>query len=482
MAELEELKKEWLRLYREDREAADKFYWEKLYPLTEQKLLTETTARMQRGAIPRYDCLILPIGLDASYYILLIKALRPLQVYFIATREGERYVLDKIIKETGLSQNQYQKDVVEYKDMDVADVYEKIKKRLSTFGEKIAVDLTFGKRVMVVGAGIVGAFFGCDLLYLDGEWMEEIKREEPGTERLVIVRNPFNIFGDLEQKYADELFNSNEFESAKEIYAELRGRVIDPREVELKEILANAYSFWDAFNYKGALKLLQTYFAKQNQYKLRLNIDVETLNKNITVLKYLENAQASGDKLLEVLKSEHAILHLLVDFYCNAHRRREQNRLEDALSRFYRLLELISQQSLAKLDFDTGTPDYNKFDPKIIEEYKNIVKQVYDLGFVTKLTERGLPKEVGLKDGHMLLFAMQDPVWKGKNVEDIKRFFNAIKIRDTSIVAHGVQVVGGRGFDTVNSIVEEFLERVCIMQGRVFKELVDYHVFPKFKR
>ena len=138
MSELETLKREWLRLYNEDRAAAESFYWEKLYPQIEQKFLAETGARVQSGQIPRYDCLILPVGLEASYYILLIKALRPLQVYFIATREGERLVLDKIVKMTGLTQNQYQKDIVgKQKTISGVDEISNPEKNLLNFLEKI---------------------------------------------------------------------------------------------------------------------------------------------------------------------------------------------------------------------------------------------------------------------------------------------------------------------------------------------------------
>ncbi len=43
---------------------------------------------------------------------------------------------------------------------------------------------------------------GCDLLYIDEDWTDEIKRGVPGTESLIHVKNPLQIFGDLELRYA----------------------------------------------------------------------------------------------------------------------------------------------------------------------------------------------------------------------------------------------------------------------------------------
>src|SRR4030042_1793697 len=90
------------------------------------------------------------------------------------------------------------------------------------YNKKVILDLTRGKRIMSVGAGIVGAFFGFDLVYVDEEWIDEIKRGKPGTEKLVTVKNPFEVFGDLEGQEARELFNHYDYGAAIYFYKKLR--------------------------------------------------------------------------------------------------------------------------------------------------------------------------------------------------------------------------------------------------------------------
>ena len=58
--------------------------------------------------------------------------------------------------------------------MDISDVYSKIKLKMNLFEDKnVLLDLTRGKRIMSVGAGIVGAFFNFDLVYIDEEWIAD---------------------------------------------------------------------------------------------------------------------------------------------------------------------------------------------------------------------------------------------------------------------------------------------------------------------
>ncbi len=483
MSDFDSNKKLWIELMTSgNRKEAQEVYWSKIFPEVEKLFMKKTKHKVESGEIPRYDSLILPMGLEAYYYVLLIKALKPMQVHFICTKEGERLVLDRVIRETGLKQNQYTKDVVEYGGMDVADVYDKIKKRLDTLGEKIAVDLTFGKRVMSVGAGIVGAFFGCDLIYLDGGWIEEIRQEDPGTEEIVIVKNPFYVFGDLKRVEAVDMFNKNEFESARVAFNSLCSEVSDPRECEVRALLAEAYIFWDSFNYRAALKKMEGFVCKLKQYNIR-DIERNKANRNLTVLGYLERIQNNKGKLIDTLKDEHQILHVMIDLYCNAMRRKEQGRIEDSVNRFYRILELMSQQRLSKIGINTGSPDYKKFGEEVIDGYKKLVDKLYMAKLVNPLYKprEGFPREIGVKDGHLFLFVMGDPIWKGKNVNDVKKFFECLRIRDNSIVAHGIQIISHNSFDKLDRLVRSMLNEMCKMQKRDLKEMLEHHTFMKLK-
>ena len=159
MGEFEEIREKWLDLIKQTKvKEAGEIYWEKLFPTVEKRFLEKNQIKEE------YDWLILPVGLESSYYILLIKSINPKNVYILCTKEFKSLgLLDKVIEETNIKPSQLIVDTLEYKEMDVAGVYEKIRKHLDLFSnKKVILDLTRGKRVMSTGAGITGSFFGFD--------------------------------------------------------------------------------------------------------------------------------------------------------------------------------------------------------------------------------------------------------------------------------------------------------------------------------
>ena len=131
MNEFERLRENWLELVKNTKtDEANSLYWEKLFPLIEKQFFENNELKGE------YDWLILPVGLESSYYILLIKAIKPKNVYFLGTGEFKRDFLDKIIEKAGLKASRYIVDTLEYEEMDIADVYEKIRKHLDLFYNK----------------------------------------------------------------------------------------------------------------------------------------------------------------------------------------------------------------------------------------------------------------------------------------------------------------------------------------------------------
>src|SRR4030042_527683 len=136
MEDLERLREGWLELVKSCRlEEAGSYYWGELFPYVEKRFLENNKMREE------YDWLILPAGLESSYYILLINSIKPKNVYFLGTKEFKDNFLNKIIEKTDLKASQYVVDILDYDEMDVADVYEKIRKRLDLFyNKKVILD------------------------------------------------------------------------------------------------------------------------------------------------------------------------------------------------------------------------------------------------------------------------------------------------------------------------------------------------------
>ncbi len=451
MEDLERLRERWLELMKQDSvDEANNFYWENLFPLVESKFLEASKIEED------YDWLILPCGLESSYYILLIKSIKPKNVYFLGTKEFKENFLNKIIEKSDLKASQYIVDILGYDEMDVADVYEKIRKRLDLFcNKKIILDLTRGKRIMSVGAGIVGAFFGFDLVYIDEGWIDEIKRGIPGTEKLVTVKNPFEVFGDLEGQEARELFNHYNYGAAIYFYKKLREKVADPRKIETEELLSEAYLHWNSFNFKAALNKLEKTLNRSSQYNLKV---ASQIKENLNALRILNKQEKDGEFKL----------HIIVDLYVNALRKAEVGMFEDSVSRLYRVLELISQYRLREYDIETSNANLSQYS----EDYKKLTKELY--GF-----EKEPSFEIGLKDGYILLFILKDHVLEGESLEDVRKMFGIIRVRDNSIIAHGLELAGEKAFKNMNNLAKKFIERLCKKQEKDFSGLVKKHSFLK---
>ena len=457
MPEFEELRENWLSLIRNSKvREAEELYWNSMFSSIEKSFLEKNKASNE------YDWLIIPAGLESSYYILLIKALKPKNVYFLGTKEFKEDFIDIITEKSGLKPSQVVMDTLQYTEMNISDVYERIRSKLDLFyNKKVVLDLTRGKRVMSVGAGIVGAFFGFDLVYLDEQWVDDIKRGMPGTEKLVTVKNPFEVFGDLEGQEAKELFNNYNYGAAIYFYKKLREKVADPRKMEIEEILAEAYFQWTSFNFKAALAKLDLLIKKSRQYSLKTD---PRLEDNLKVLRILSLINTDNPKNL----SDESNLHIIIDLYSNAQRKAEVGMYDDAVSRLYRVLELISQYRLETHNIETSSPEL----ASLASEYKTLAREIY--GF-----DKEAPFEVGLKDGYILLYILQDYLVDKDSLEDLRKMFGVIRVRDTSIIAHGLQLAGEPAYKNMNQLARKFIDRICNKLGQNFDNLARQHSFIK---
>jgi CRISPR-associated protein (TIGR02710 family) len=389
--------------------------------------------------------------------------------FFLGTHEFRNQFLAFIINKTHLKRKNYIVHAVDYDNLDIATVYGIIKENLNLFEhKKVLVDLSRGKRVLTAAAGVMASFNRYDLAYIDEDWEDAFKRGLPGSEKLLKVKNPFDVFGDLEDKYAVFLFNLHSYNAAASLYKSLCEKVYDPRKFEVKRMIAEAYDHWDAFNYIVALKILEKAFEKIDQYQL--SEYRQQIAKNNKVLKLLTKFRQRGENR-ESLQNEKLILHILIDIFLNAERRFSTNRCEDGIARLYRICELVSQHRLSKYGVNTAKPDYSHI--KITnEEYRKTTKKIY--GY-----ERDLPPEI-LKDGHMILFLLKDEIWKNSSIADLKKLFDYIRVRDFSIIAHGFEILSPKAFKNFEGICKKFMNTISKTACIDLNEVIENNSFLKF--
>ncbi len=408
--ELEELIKKCESLHGEEFE---EFYRREVFPW-----VVEGFRKKCEKLKGKYQGLLLTVGFSPEPLILSITGLRPERVHFLCTRESEKH-LDRIIEETGLRASSYTRDVVERKNGE--DVYQCVRRRWSEWGfprGSVAVDITGGTKAMVGGCATAASFLGLDLLYIDSEYGWKHRKSLPGSERPVILKNPFEVFGDLEERDALTFFRTHNYQAAQKIYASLAEKAPNPRPFEAKMKLAMALHHWDSFEYKKAYKQIKNVEDDRKKFSLSLP------ELRLGALEVLSKLDGDSNFTEFIKQPDHASM-LAADLLANSRRRAEQGRYDDAILRVYRVLELTSQHLLlCRHDIDTGNVKSPGED--VEARFREASKEIYgDRG------ARGIADKLGLVDGWLLLHVLGDIP-----MEKVKEINERVSVRNNLMIEH----------------------------------------------
>ncbi len=448
----QELVKQWESL--KDRQEAARFYEEHVIPQARKQVV----AREQQRHTP-YEGLIMTVGLFPEPLILSILSLKPQKVYFLYTRASEKYLVD-IFEQTGLKINQIEKDEID--ETNLPDIYRKVKdirEKWSSF-ERIAVDITGGKKSMVGGCALAGTFIGADILYMDSQTSPE-RKPIPGSEHIVLLENPYNVFGDLEFRRAQSLYEKLDFASAAGLLDGLEKKTSTPEAYAARACLCQAYAAWDDWKIGEALVKLKQCVEWVNNYR-RSNKStplvglLPELNAQIDLLERLDQALKLNDTdEMTLLNSPHLYQPMIGTLYHGALRQEKRSKEDVAALLWYRLIELLSQRRLAAYGLSTSDPDYTKLN--LAEEElrsamadtaatidKNMDKSAYQL-----------PKDLSLLNGYLLLMALKDPLVAHFHLGKIR---SQIKARNGGIFAHGFKPLNKEDYNDFKSFADKIAQ------------------------
>lgn len=422
---------------------AEKLYQEKIFPLVKE--IVKEKAEMD-GLVGKYDGLILTVGGRPEPLILTITALNPKKKFFIYSSQTEEH-LDSIAGECGILASEVKGAEVERAD--ASDVYKEAKKKIEEWkGENIAIDITGGTKPMAGGGAIAGGFLNADLLYVKSEpWKNGPRYPIPGSEQIIRLANPFDIFGDLDEKKAIELFNGHNYGISARFFDEIKDKTGDQvRHVKfrIEEDLAGGYGAWDIFDFTKAKTKLERALADAKKFGEEYDEGIETHIKILTILS--ENATKS---IFELLQDDTFSSHLMVDVFCNARRRIEQDRYDDAIIRFYRVLELIAQYRLAKRGINTS--DVKISDAEVTKEFEKYSEELYG-------ARRGIADRIGLMDSWLLLYVLKEE--RIKNFSELKKIKDKIGIRNELLIEHQNQLGNKKKCDVLEKFVRGWLKKI----------------------
>ncbi len=336
-----------------------------------------------------------------------------------------------IVEQTGLKKDEYEKLELS-KDMidDLQAVYLEIK----SLGKKLQVEFPDATVVANYTGGTKTMSASLVLAALVFDW--QLNLNTGVRTDLVKIKG-----GDIAVPLSAEVLKADQFEiliqkaldvfdyaMAASIAEELAKKLADNRLRQKWLVLyniASGFNKWDAFDYEEALNILQDHGAK--------------VGKWLPFLRHI----ASKDK------PTHGY-YVVKDLLFNAQRRALQKRYDDAVARLYRATELLAQTRLKEgYDMESDNITIDLLKDRLAEE--ELVK------YQSRPSEKGVLK-LGLAETYKLLNLLKDPLGNLFSKYENK-LLDALKTRNYSFLAHGLNPIGKENFDMVFKCISSFIDQ-----------------------
>jgi len=364
-----------------------------------------------------------------------IDAHNPDFIIFVASEQSKDTVL-RVERVLGRKLENYELVMLEDEN-DIEECYSKSREAVSLLKSKgysanqISIDFTSGTKAMSAGVCLTAMSIESDLIYVAGKRDPETGRVITGTER-VITFTPSEIIADSKKKLAIEMFNRYQFDACLEIIKDMKAQIHDEgiiRDFLMIEKLALAYSAWDKFNHAEAMKhLKEAEDAMLRKWGIKANVG---RNKEL---------------LYRVINCEKYCPEHVADLLQNARRRAKEGKVDDAIARLYRTIELIAQYQLfSRYGIDTSDVDVEKLPENLQEKY-----------------ERQRNKEgkiaLALRGSYELLEEMGDEL--GRAFRESNELLKILNARNHSILAHGIKSLDKECFEKLFEITHTFASSI----------------------
>lgn len=377
----------------------------------------------------QFDVSIHTLGTSPEATTLAALGLGAGEVYVLHTPESKRY-LEQLQRDLGRSIYP-----IEIGKSDVTRLYQAVGEQVRKHpGKKIALDLTSGTKAMSAGMAAAGYFLqrvypNLRVAYVDNEAFDAtLRKPVAGTERLILLPNPHEVLGDLDEHLAQELYDAREFGKAAERFVSLR-RKTGQGGFDLHATACEMYKYWYALDFETALsnarRLLE--FIGQDAYRNhflvrhagRLKEQKEGLEAIVTLLRSQNLSETKG------------ALWLTASLIQLGNERRERQPVLAALY-YYRSLELILQYRLARQGRDADSPNLS-------EEEQQAMRQYLGRWLGEKPENIRISGKLGLLEAVALLRHLGDSSVDFSD-SDMQGYQGVLKGRNKSLLIHGLQV------------------------------------------
>jgi CRISPR-associated protein (TIGR02710 family) len=313
-------------------------------------------------------------------------------------------------------------------------------------GQEMIVDYSGGTKNMSVALALVATNRGVSFTYAGGA-RKTGAESEPGVGGRADVWD-FGAVADLRNLMV--LFNQNQFRAARSIIDGLVEKgVRNKAALKKMALVVEGYYRWDIFRHGEALNAFR---------KSRLEELLELPSG--AVKRFVEETRGLLGFLESLANTKKVTRNHVLDLFANAERRFDEGKIDDAVLRLYRLVEMAAQERLLTVHGVDASNAKARAIPQALRE--ELVKRHKD--------DRDGRIKLPLMSCYRALNAMGDDL--GKHfVEHEARFRDLLASRNYSYLVHGIVSAKERTYESLRDFVLEV--------GMLKKEAVP--AFPKLR-
>lgn len=413
-------------------EQALRFYLDELLDEAVKRAL----ARSDHHPTQPVHLLISLSGFSPLTTILAYELLRPEQLLVLFsedTRASIDSIADHVVGRSGLRFSNFMARPC--LPTDPHGVYRIVKEELESLrspdGQRpyVILDITGGRKVMSAAAALAAWQLNLALCYVEGDYDPRLRRPVPGSDRLLVLGNPTELFGEQAMDAALRTFASGAFGAAHQQYDDLCDTIAEPARARFMRALSGLYRAWcdlDLTSLPTALETVQTTLTRARHL-----ITTETEQRIIVQLDFLRRL-SDGDPDC-----------LLLCFLVLGEHYREIGRHDFAALLFYRTMEgcLTGRLEQRAAGFSCEQPDYRLLSSDVEQLRHGYAAVTTSIG---KDPGLALPPIIGLMNAALVLAALDDPLLTRAKLTGSKALSHLNTLataRNRSILAHGDHTV-----------------------------------------
>lgn len=432
-AALREAQRHWSEAPRDER---DVIYLERILPIF-RPMFKELPLEGAPSTMPRPEALVSILGFSWQPVALMAAWVDPERVLVIGTKasinkpHGATTFKGLIPAAAGVPAERF--DWREVDDPGEEEIYREVRDFILTHQldpHRVVLDPTGGKKSMSASAALAGFLAGIPLVYVDyREYDSTIRAPKAGSEYPRLLRNPLDVFGDVELAQVTRAFDRGDFDEARRRAEELALHLYEPREAEVFETLARAYGAWDGFRFAEASEQLE-----------RGLVMLERFGRRWTwVPMVIGRLRGHRDKLAQLSllvhgekpKDDELARALMANHLAAAHRARSYGNLDRAILLSYGTVERYLDWMLwSRFGLDDENPDYSTIELDR-ERYDRIGKVLHG----KRYQSRELAGPLMLANGAQLLSALDEALFPQRLLGPLRGLMN---LRNRLPVEHGL--------------------------------------------